>query len=303
MLLNRRNAIQGIAAATLTSQIPAAQASQTFNLRYMLASSMYGKTKIDEILPEVSKTGSEYIDIWPMGHANQREQIEAMGHDAFAGLLAKHNVKVGLITRYDLGPFRLQDEMRVVKKFGGHLLVCGAKNANGDTLKEKVAAFVEALKPHVAVAEELGVTIAIENHGNSLISSPDSIRYFCDMAPSRNLGVALAPYHLPQDEGLIAELIEHAEGHLAHFYAWQHGMGCHKPMPKAKELLQMPGVGVLDFAPILKALSKVDYDRHVEVFMHPTPRGIPILETTDAVSGAINDSRAYLARAIARSGV
>ena len=71
-------------------------------------------------------------------------------------------------------------------------------------------------------------------------------------------------------------------------------MGCMTKLPKEQELLQMPGRGSLDFAPILRALKKIDYDGWTEIFMHPVPRGIPILETTAAVSEEINRARRYL---------
>ena len=299
----RRSFLKATGAAVAYAATPVTAAEESFALSYMLASSMYGKTNLEEILPEVKRTGSDSIDIWPMGHANQREQIEAMGHDRFRELLERHEVRLGMTTRYDLGPYRLQDEMKFVKAFGGHQIVCGAKNANGDTLKEKVSNFVKSLSESIKLAEDLGVTIGIENHSGSLISSADSIKYFCDLSPSKHLGIALAPYHLPQDANLIAQLIEHSNDKLAHFYAWQHGMGCHKPMPKPLELLQLPGHGVLDFGPAVTALAKIKYDRHVEIFMHPTPRGIPIVDGTAAVGDVINQAKEYMSRAIARTGV
>ena len=78
------------------------------------------------------------------------------------------------------------------------------------------------------------------------------------------------------------------------FYAWQYGMGCMKPMPKSKELMQMPGRGELDFSLLVKALQETRYAGYTEIFMHPTPRGIPILETAGQVTAEINRSRAYL---------
>ncbi len=72
-----------------------------FALRYILASSLYGKTKLAEILPEVSKTGAEEIDLWPERHANQREQVEAMGHEKFVELLRAHGVRLGMTRRLD----------------------------------------------------------------------------------------------------------------------------------------------------------------------------------------------------------
>jgi sugar phosphate isomerase/epimerase len=275
----------------------AADEKKPFALRYILASSMYGKMKLGEILPEVPKTAARQIDLWPRHHADQREQMDAMGHDKFAELLAGHGVHLGMTTRYDLGPFRLQDEMRIVRKFGGRLIVTGSngpKNLSGPECKAAVQQFLEKMKPHVAVAEQQGVTIAIENHANALIATPDSLRYLAELAKSPKLGIALAPYHLPQDEKLLARLIEDLGSKLVHFYAWQHGRGCMKKLPKAQELEQMPGRGKLDFKPLLAALKKINYRGWTEIFMHPVPRGIPILETTGQVTAEINRARQYL---------
>ena len=71
-------------------------------------------------------------------------------------------------------------------------------------------------------------------------------------------------------------------------------MGCHKKLPKEQELLQMPGRGSLDFKPLLNALESIQYSGWTEIFMHPIPRGIPILATTDEVTAEINRSRTYL---------
>ncbi len=81
---------------------------------------------------------------------------------------------------------------------------------------------------------------------------------------------------------------------MVHFYAWQHGHGCTRKLPKAEELLQMPGRGRLDFGPIVAALRRIEYRGWTEVFMHPVPRGIPILETTAKVTAEINRARDYL---------
>lgn len=274
-----------------------ANSSDHFRLKYILGSCMYGYTKLNEILPEVKKIGACAIDIWPKVHGDQREQVEQMGSDKFRELLDKNGVSLGCITQYKLGPFGLQNEMRFARKFGCQTMVCGGKgpkNLKGKELKAAVAKFMEQMKPHLAVAEETGVTIAIENHANNLIDSPDSLKWLNELRPSKNLGIAFAPYHLPQNEKLLSELIETLGDSLAMFYAWQHGMGCMKKLPKEQELLQMPGRGPLDFKPLLASLKKINYNGWTEIFMHPVPRGIPILETTAAVTAEINRSRKYL---------
>jgi sugar phosphate isomerase/epimerase len=303
--LTRRALCRGLAAAPAVLGLGAArifaEESKPFRLRSIVGSCMYGTLKLEDILPEVRKTGTDLIDVWPRRHGDQREQIEAMGHERFAELLDRHRVRLGMFTRYDLGPFGLQDEMRVLRKFGGTLLVSGShgpRGLEGGELKAAVGKFVEQMKPHAAAAEEAGVTIGIENHGNALICSPDSLRYFADAARSPNLGIALAPYHLPQDPRLLARLIEDLGPGLVHFYAWQHGQGCMEKLPKEQELEQMPGRGSLDFRPLLAALRKIGYPGWVEIFMHPVPRGIPIMETLDEVTAEINRARAYLEKCL-----
>ena len=274
-----------------------------FRLRYILGSCMYGKLKLTEIVPEVPKTGAEYIDIWPLSHGNQREQITKMGIEAFAALLKKHKVRLGILTHYDLGPFHLQDEMKIAKQLGVKMIICsgkGPRNLKGQALKDAVRKFAEQMKPHVIQAEKHEIVIGIENHANNLIESPDSMRWLVELMDTRHLGIALAPYHLPQDAERIAGLIEDLGPRLVHFYAWQHGMGCHKKLPKEQELLQMPGRGELDFQPILAALRKIHYAGWTEIFMHPVPRGIPILPTAGQVTEEINRSSRYLDRCLDR---
>jgi sugar phosphate isomerase/epimerase len=187
--------------------------------------------------------------------------------------------------------------MDVVKKLGGDMVICnsgGPKNLEGNDLKQAVKQFAEKLKPHVEAAQEKGILLGVENHSGSLISSIDSQHWLLEAIPSKSLGIALAPYHLPQDAGVIAKLIEGLDDRLLHFQAWQHGMGCMKKLPKEQELLQLPGRGSLDFTPILAALRKIDYRGRTEIFMHPVPRGIPIHETVAEVTAEINKSREYL---------
>lgn len=304
--LNRREFCRAAAAAALvpswgrtTTGTPFANVLQ---MKYIVGSCMYGYTPLAEILPEVSKTAATAVDIWPMVHGNQREQLDEMGESAFAELLNQHQVRLGCITQYKLGPFGLQDEMRLAKRLGCSTMVTGGagpKGLTGSELKSAVGEFIEKMKPHLAVAEETGVTIAIENHANNLIESPDSLKWLAELRPSRHLAVALAPYHLPQDPAVLADLIRQLGDAIAMFYAWQHGMGCMTKLPKEQELLQLPGRGELDFAPLLKALAEIDYTGWTEIFMHPVPRGIPILEPTSAVTDAINESRHYLEQQLA----
>ncbi len=298
---DRRHWLQTISSVAVASSIPCqwtlAEHSGDFQLKYLVASCLYGYTELARILPEVSKLGSSAIDIWPKVHGNQREQLEELGEEKFADLLQQHQVSLGCITQYKLGPLGLQEEMRLAKRLGCKTIVTGAigpTDRKGSELKKAVAAFVEQMKPHVAVAEETGVIIAIENHANNLIDSPDSLRYLAELRPSKHLAIALAPYHLTQDEKALSSLMQDVMPAMEVFYAWQHGDGCMTKLPKEQELLQMPGRGKLDFGPLLGALKANRFQGWTSIFMHPFPRGVPILETTEDITVEINRSRNYL---------
>ncbi len=278
--------------------------TSSFTLSYALASSLYGCLPLADVVPAARAVGDGRLDLWPQAHANQREQAEALGPTRFQALLEAHDVQLALTTRYDLGPFGLRPEFSYVAALGGSLVVSGSQKAGshlqGPDLKQAVATFVEQMKPEVDAAAAQGITIGIENHGSALISSVDSILWFAEFSPSPVLGLALAPYHLPDDAALIARLIRELDDRLALFYAWQHGMGCMEKLPKAQEILQLPGQGALDFQPILQALHAIAYDRLVEIFMHPVPRGIPILDDAQGTTRLIREARRYLDDGVAR---
>jgi len=299
--MDRRKACQVLGASLVTPSLLSA-ADEAFQFNYVLSSAMFGDMPLDSVLAEVSKTGCGSVDIWRKVHATHREQIDEMGDDAFQALLKKHETEMSASTCYPLGPFKQDDEMRWVKKNRGRITVCGSggmgeKDPVGAEAKKQVEAFFEKLKPHYELAEELGVTMAIENHKNSMLSSPDSIRYFVEMNPSSNVGIAFAPHHLYDAVDEIPQLIRDCGNeNIPFFYFQEFHPSSKQKMPKEEELKQMPGFGSLDYAPIVAALKEIKYDGLSEIFMHPVPRGIPVLDTPEEISEVINKSRDYLTK-------
>lgn len=307
--LSRRQFTLAAAAATSSLAIhsidSAASAAENpgkpFKLNFLLASSLYGHIYLGDILREVAKTGATAIDLWPLPHGSQREQLDAIGEEKLISMLEHQGVTVGCLSRFDLSSANRQVEMREELKLAGRLgCQCvvtagrGPTDLTGTELKSAVKHFVEDQKPNIEVAEASGVRLAIENHGNNLIDSPDSLKWLAEFTPSASLAIALAPYHLPQDSNLIAGLIESLGPSIALFYAWEHGMGSAKRLPKEQELMQLPGRGSLDFQPLLASLQKIEFSGWTEIFMHPVPRGIPILESEAMVTQEINVARAHL---------
>ena len=305
--INRRKFLLFSAATAASQSFLSASEQLTvpknqFSLNYMLASCMYGELDLKVVLDAATATGAKWVDLWPRKHGNQREQLDEWGSSAFSAALKERDLKLGCLTRYDLGPFKLTEEIRVAQSFNCPLIVCGGKGPvglSGSELKSAVRDFVELLKPHCEAAAEAGVSISIENHANNLIHTPDSILWLKEFAPCHGLGFALAPYHLETlglAEAELSRLILDLGNFNRLFYAWQYGMGCMTKLPKEQELLQMPGRGGLDFKPLLNALKTIEFDGFTEVFMHPVPRGIPILPTAQETTEEILKSKSYLER-------
>ena len=305
--MNRRTACKSIVAAALAPHLISC-ARDAFKLRYVLNSAMYGEMALADILPEIKKTGSESIDIWRKVHGNQREQITEMGDEACMALLAEHDAKISMSTCYPLGPFGLQEEMDWLKQYGGKIIVTGAikhpvPEPSGQEAKHAVLDLLEKMKPHVAKAEETGITIALENHSKQVLYHPDAIRYFAEFNQSRNLGIAFAPHHLYKFEDQIPQLIRDlGNDHIPFMYFQEHSTGIYEKVPKEIEMQQLPGYGGgLDYRLIVSALRDIGYTGLVEIFMHPVPRGIPILPSIPEITAAINKSRDYITECLAET--
>ena len=220
-------------------------------------------------------------------------------------MLGKHAAKLHVSTRYPLGPFGLQAEMPVLKKLGGKILVCGAtgpKDPQGQAAKTAVRGFLEKMKPHADAAGEHGLVIAVENHSSQVLSHPDSIRYFAELNTHPALGIAFAPHHLHDHIEEIPKLIRALGGKQIPFiYFQEYGIGARQKVEKNIELEQLPGRGKLDYVPIVQALRDIKFTGVAEIFMHPTPRGVPMLETAPAITDTINESRNYLDQCLAKT--
>jgi sugar phosphate isomerase/epimerase len=147
--------------------------------------------------------------------------------------------------------------------------------ANELTARMKI--FLESLKPEIELAEKHDSYLAIENHGNALLHTLDSLKAFCDLNRHGRVGIALAPYHLQSIRAPVDEAITVAGRQLLFFYAWQSAPGTG----------QLPGIGPADCRPWIAALARAGYGRYVNPFMHHEP--LP-----DAMSAAHVRSIEYL---------
>jgi sugar phosphate isomerase/epimerase len=192
-----------------------------------------------------------------------------------------------------------------MRAFGGDMIVAGfpnvpgGKDLRGAALRTAIRTSLERLKPIVGVAGELGVKLAIENHLNGLLETPDGVRVLAEEIREPHVGISFAPFHLPQDAAMLGQLVDDVAGRILYYYAWQFGDGSGDLAP-SKQKRQLPGVGPLDFKPMLAALKRHRFGGYTSIFMHPTPRGSPLHSTVKEVTTELNKARAFLDHELAR---
>lgn len=309
--ITRRDFVRGSTAALVgtlgVSSAPRmAAAQQEYKPRYVLSTSLYGTLPIAEIVEQVVALGCDGLDIWAGRWGNQREQVDAMGHEAFSALLAQKRTRVCCYTCMDTGmTSKAEAPLRAMRKLGGDTVVAmlsgtgGDKDKRGDDLSRAVRAQVEKLKPLIAVAGETGAHLAIENHSGGVLATRDAILWLMEMIPEKHVGMALAPYHLPQEPETLGRLVGDLGERMKFFYAWQHGDGS-GDIPQPQQRKQLPGVGPLDFKPMLAALKRQRYAGWFSVFMHPTPRGAPVHPTLAETTKELQRAHAFIASELAK---
>jgi sugar phosphate isomerase/epimerase len=252
--------------ASLARAAPAA----AWRMRLAFSSVMLAELPIEEVCARAAKLGFEEIDIWcPFDNCKHLADVVArLGPDGLKALLAKHKLALASFTTYTTAKEAVGFPAYAdfIGKFGGGVVVRESQyiRVKPEELTTAMRAFFEKLKPQIDKAAETKVRLAIENHGDALLGTPDSFKAFVDLNPApQHVGLGVAPYHLQNIKASVEDVIRIAGSQLLFFYAWQSAAGMN----------QLPGHGPADFVPWLKALAEVRYQGPISPFMHghPTP--------------------------------
>lgn len=267
-----RAAAMPLAALALPGLAGRAAAAPTtpWRMRLAFSSVMLTGLPIEEVCARAAKLGFEAIDIWcPFGKCTHlADVVSRLGPDGLKELLARHKLELASFTTYrtkmEAAGFPAYADF--IGRFGGGVVVRESQymRVKPGELTVAMRAFFEKLKPEIDKAAESKVRLAIENHGDALLCTPDSFKAFVDLNPApKHVGLGIAPYHLQNIKAPVEEVIRTAGSQLLFFYAWQSAGGMN----------QLPGHGPADFVPWLKALADINYQGFVNPFMHghPTP--------------------------------
>ena len=258
-----RGAAIGVAAAGISvgAAEPKRKKRPKWKMRLSTSSIHYMQLPIEQACERIAKLGFEAIDIWSAheGCPHLDDVARRLGPDGLKELLAKHKLKLFAFSVYRGGYARYAE---LLGKAGGGVAVRGsAGGCKPEELTGRMKKFLEGLKPLAELAEKHNSYLAIENHGNSLLSTLDSFKAFVDINKSPRLGIALAPYHVQGLKAPVEKAITLCGDQLFFLYAWQRQGG----------LKQLPGVGSTDMTPWIRALANINYRGYVNPFMHGHP--------------------------------
>lgn len=266
--LNRRNFLKvlsaGAAAGIAVPVLPVLarrDARKKWRMRLSTSSIHFMQLPIEQACEQIAKLGFEAIDIWSAhaGCPHLDDVSKRLGADGLKKLLTKNKLKLFAFSVYQ-GGYKHYAEL--LGKAGGGVAVRGSAGAcKPEELTNRMKQFIKGLKPLVELAEKNNSYLAIENHGNALLNSLDSLKAFVDINTSQRLGIALAPYHIQTLKASVPEAIRICGKQLLFFYAWQH-YGDSK---------QLPGIGPTDMSPWIEALVDIRYRGYVNPFMHGHP--------------------------------
>ena len=287
-MIGRRSFLKltGVAAASYAAGAASAADpvnAATWPMRLSTSSIHFMELPIEQACDRIAKLGFEAIDIWSAheGCPHLDDVASRLGPDGLKELLDKHKLTLFAFSVYAGGYARYAE---LLGKAGGGVAIQGSAGpCKPEELSARMRQFLEGLKPLIELAEKHDSYLAIENHGNALLNSLDSLKAFVDLNRSPRLGIALAPYHIQALKASVPEAIRICGKQLLFFYAWQR-------QPDTK---QLPGVGPADMTPWIRALAQANYRGYVNPFMHGHPG-------TDVMTANLKTARDYLKNCYAR---
>ena len=251
--------------------------SKKWQMRLSTSSIHFMQLPIEQACERIAKLGFEAIDIWSAheGCPHLDDVANRLGGEGLKILLAKNRLKLFAFSVYAGGYGRYAE---LLGKSGGGVAIRGSGLAcEPEELTARMRQFIEQLKPLAELAEKHNSYLAIENHGDALLCSLDSLKAFVDINKSPRLGVALAPYHIQTLKASVPEAIRICGKQLLFFYVWQH----------CPDSQQLPGIGPTDMTPWIETLADVRYGGYVNPFMHGHPEA-------DVMSANLTKARDYL---------
>lgn len=237
--------------------------------RFSASTVLFGRQPLDSACAELASVGLRHIDLW---HVENWCEHLADGVPTVRAALRRHGLQLDSISAFNRPLARLPALLDQLAELNGRVLITASAKPG-----VSVSRYLEQIDPVIRHAESLGVTLAIENHGATVIDSIQSMRALLNLETSAALGIALSPIHLFNRDESTAEAIHALRRRVVLCYAWDWGAkGLANWKDPARQFL---GSGNIDHRPIFRALQATGYAHPVQLFAHG-PENWPPKRTT-----------------------
>lgn len=285
-----------------------------------LVSAIADTMSYEEMIDFVSEAGLECVEVacWPAGKAERRyagvshiDVDKVLADDAYAkhvvDYAAAKGVAISSLAYYPntmdanlekraAAVEHIKKLIRATKKLGVNMVTTFIGRDQTKTVEENLELVKEIWPPIIALAEENGVRIAIENcpmlfgadqwpGGQNLMTTPAIWRKVFEILPSKNLGINYDPSHFVwQMIDYIKPLYEFKDK-IFHVH--------YKDIKVYPDRLQQVGIMgyPLDFmSPKLPGLGDVDWGKYVSALTDIGYKGYTCIEIEDkAFEGSVDE--------------
>jgi len=254
----------------------------------------------EEMIDTASEMGYTCVEVacWPVGKAERRYagvshiNVDELDEEKIAyikGYCAKKNVEISSLAFYpntmdgnlekrEAAVAHLKNVIRASSKLGVNMVTTFIGRDQTKSVEENLELVKEVWPPIIALAEELGVKIAIENcpmlfgrdqwpGGQNLMTTPAIWRKVFEILPSPNLGINYDPSHFVwQMIDYIRPLYEFKDKifhvHYKDIKLYPDKLNDVGIMAYPLDFMspKLPGLGDVDWGKYVSALTDIGYD-------------------------------------------
>lgn len=256
----------------------------------------------EQMIDTVSEMGFECVEVacWPAGKAERRyagvshiDVARVLEDDAYAQHIldyaAAHKVEISALAFYPntmdgnlekraANVAHLMTVIRASAKLGVNLVTTFIGRDQSLSVEDNLELVKEVWPPIIALAEELGVKIAIENcpmlfgrdqwpGGQNLMTSPANWRKVFELLPSDNLGINYDPSHFVWQMIDYIKPIYEFKGKIFHVHykdikLYEDKLNDVGIMAYPLDFMspKLPGLGDVDWGKFVSALTDIRYD-------------------------------------------
>lgn len=287
-----------------------------------LVSAIADSMNYEEMIDLVAESGLECVEVacWPVGKAERRyagvshiNADQVLTDDAYAKHLvdyaAEKNVKISSLAYYPNtmdgnlekrvnATAHIKKLIQASAKLGVNMVTTFIGRDQTKTVEENLELVKEIWPPIIAMAEEFGVKIAIENcpmlfgpdqwpGGQNLMTTPAIWRKVFEMLPSDNLGLNYDPSHFVWQMIDYIQPMYEFKDKIFHVH--------YKDIKIYPDRLQQCGITSypLDFmSPKLPGLGDVDWGKYVSTLTDIGYKGYTCIEIEDKFfEGTVEDMK------------